>query len=369
MGEYSSVEEETQYQEKSKPIEIEFGLENTKDEHTDECTTPMLDNQVQAASGDTGQCKKGDWMTHPAFLAFGGNGLWVGKFEAGYKGATSTGNARVNSDDVSKLVVKPSQYSWTTIQVTNAFKVARDYKSILQSHMMKNTEWGAVAYLTQSLYGKCTKAKDGSISCEEVSINNNSALLTGYAAKNEPTKGYTSTIESCTDHPDDCNEYGSSKKGEDGDYNYQYFNPQSMPASTTGNYSGIYDMSGGAWEYMVSVELNKAGNAILYGSTASVASELTDPKYYDIYNYGNNTRTDYSRRILGDATGEMGPLGAEISSWYKDSAIFVYSGTNAFTWFVRGGAYQYGTASGVFAFESQTGDVSWGNGFRVVLAC
>ena len=46
--------------------------------------------------------------------------------------------------------------------------------------MMKNTEWGAVAYLSQSIYG----------SRQKVRINNNSAYLTGYAAKAVPTTGY-----------------------------------------------------------------------------------------------------------------------------------------------------------------------------------
>src|SRR5574344_1184111 len=32
----------------------------------------------------------GEWLTHPAFTNFNTNGIWVGKFETGYKGATST---------------------------------------------------------------------------------------------------------------------------------------------------------------------------------------------------------------------------------------------------------------------------------------
>ena len=30
------------------------------------------------------------WYTHPAFTAFDTNGIWVGKFESGYAGATTT---------------------------------------------------------------------------------------------------------------------------------------------------------------------------------------------------------------------------------------------------------------------------------------
>ncbi len=64
-------------------IEVIFGDYDTVDEKSGECKTPGV-------SGKTGNCSVGDYMTHPAFQAFGTKGLWVGKFETGYKGATST---------------------------------------------------------------------------------------------------------------------------------------------------------------------------------------------------------------------------------------------------------------------------------------
>ena len=93
-------------------------------------------------------------LTHPAFTSFDdNNGLWVAKFESGFKGATSTESAQVNSSDYTNLVIKPNQYSWRSITVGNAFKTSYDYNRELDSHMMKNTEWGAVAYLSHSKYG------------------------------------------------------------------------------------------------------------------------------------------------------------------------------------------------------------------------
>ena len=50
----------------------------------------------------------GEWLTHPAFTSFNTNGIWVGKFETGYKGATSTTTAQVNTNDSTKVVIKPS---------------------------------------------------------------------------------------------------------------------------------------------------------------------------------------------------------------------------------------------------------------------
>ena len=49
-------------------IPIRFGTTNTKDATTGECTTPRT-------AGSSGNCKVGDYMTHPAFLAFNTNGF------------------------------------------------------------------------------------------------------------------------------------------------------------------------------------------------------------------------------------------------------------------------------------------------------
>ncbi len=130
---------------------------------------------------------KGTWLTHPAFTAFDTNGIWVGKFETGYKDAADKNAAQVNPEneqaaitESKNIIIKPNVYSWRGIQVAKAYVVSYNYERNLDSHMMKNTEWGAVAYLSQSIYG----------SRQKVRINNNSAYLTGYAAKAVPTTGY-----------------------------------------------------------------------------------------------------------------------------------------------------------------------------------
>ena len=68
-------------------------------------------------------------MTHPAFISMGVNGFWVGKFETGYKGATSTATAQVNSNDSSKVIIKPNVYSVGEIYtVKNAFEASYNYQ-------------------------------------------------------------------------------------------------------------------------------------------------------------------------------------------------------------------------------------------------
>ncbi len=308
----------------------------------------------------------GNWLTHPAFTAFNTNGMWVGKFEP-----SRNGGSRDNIRNGDAVQIKPNVVSWRSIQVANAFYTSYDYKRNLESHMMKNTEWGAVAYLQHSTYG----------SQASVRINNNSSYITGCAANNEPTCGYTGTNEECNIW---CN---------DGSCNTAY--PNSVLASTTNNITGIYDMTGGAWEYVMGIMLDQSGKPMsgknsLYNSgfngtfgcptcdeDISGLTSLTESydypnsKYYDTYAYAT-VDEQYQRRILGDATGEMGPFNnkqyltqtRQVGSWYADAAWFVSS---SYPWFVRGYVYFNGSDAGVFAFGDYDGSVVSYISFRVVL--
>ena len=353
LGNYSGL---TSISDKTQEIKIKFGTSNTSDNVTGECTTPMKDNQ--GIAGTSGNCKVGDYMTHPAFLAFDTTGLWVGKFETGYDGATSTAAAQVNSVDTSKIIIKPNVYSWRNITVGNMFKNSYDYQRNLDSHMMKNTEWGSVAYLQHSKYG----------SQASVRINNNKAFITGYAGTEEPTLG-------CSGLSISGNRMESTTLGVDGTYSVNYLNNKSIVASTTNNYSGIYDMSGGAWEYVIGYTTGATTVGGSSGITSLYPNFFTDSiysKYWD--RYTSTVFTNYNNRILGDAIGEMGPFGSEKdpdngtryrSSWYKDYANF-YNSSNI--WFAHGGHWNSGTAAGVFAFSCDSGNTDANISYRVVLA-
>ena len=300
---------------------------------------------------------KGSYLTHPAFTSFDSNGFWVGKFETGYDGATSTSAAGVNSVDTSKIIIKPNVYSWRNINVGNMFKNSYDYNRNLDSHMMKNTEWGAVAYLQHSIYG----------SQASVRINNNSAYITGYASTTEPTTGPTSSSTS-------TNRYESTSLGGNGTYTVNYLNNDSGVASTTGNKSGIYDMSGGALEYVAAYTTGSStvgGNSGITSLYPDFFTNTTYTKYWD--KYTSTTETQFNNRILGDATGEMGPFGSEKdpdggtrpkTSWYKDYAYFVNTSN---PWLLRGGHLDRGTGSGIFAFYRYSGTTYTYNSFRIIL--
>ncbi len=293
-------------------------------------------NAVEASTGST----KGEWLTHPAFTNFDVNGLWIGKYETGYKGATSKEESQVNVNDSSKVTIKPNVYSWRSINISNMFKTAYNYERNLDSHMMKNTEWGAVAYLSHSKYGINT----------EVRINNNSAYLTGYAAVDG------------TDQSSYPGTYGT-----DSTKTLPYNTPTGYKASTTGNITGIYDMSGGARDCV-------AG----YVPSSSDASGFTladlniYSKYLDLYP-DNTTIKSWNNRILGDATGEMGLFYYYVdkdnnkryhNNWYNDNSCFLDS-TNP--WFYRGGLYVDGVLASQFYFNDYTGNTNTGVGSRLVL--
>ena len=333
-GNYTGL---TSIESKEQVIEIVFENKNT---------TPLNGTTV------------GDYLTHPAFTSFDSNGMWVGKFETGYDGATTTAAAQVNSVATDKIIIKPNVYSWRSMTVGNMFRNSYEYQRELDSHMMKNTEWGAVAYLQHSAFGSATSVR----------INNNSAYITGYSATVEPTLGYNAgtSIEG--------NRVESTNIGVDGTYTVNYLNSGSQVASTTGNYTGIYDMSGGAHEYV----MGYTTGANTVGGSSGITDLYTDffndtnyTKYWD--RYTSTANTNYNNRILGDTTGEMGPFGREVdpdnntrykSSWYKDYAGFAYA---SYPWFHRGGHWNGGTHAGDFAFSPDTGGTYTFIGYRIVL--
>ena len=298
-------------------IKVEFGTDNTANNET-ECVAPNK-------SGETGQCENGKWMTHPAFTSFGVNGFWVGKFEVGYKGANSTTDAQKDEENSTKVIVKPNVYSWRYITNKKMFNSLKGYATNLDSHMMKNTEWGAVAILSHTIYGIN----------DDVAINNNSEYKTGYAKTNDSTLS-------------------------------PYPSQSGIIASTTGNITGIYDMSGGAWERMAAYS-DVASTTDAIGSSEFTKQEILDigEKYFDVYDKDSKIYS-YEKRILGDATGEMGSFSNYSGSWYQDYAYFVQSNQ---PWFVRGGYRSDGSdGAGQFNFGRNGGSTAVSIGSRLVLS-
>ena len=279
-------------------IDVEFVYGTSR--QNDETTCQVSDTGEETCQNKT----NGSWYTHPAFTMINASGnktelkgIWVGKFET--TGSTTT------------PTVKPGVASLKGIKVANMYSAGKLFRSTdyitsnginqSDSHMMKNIEWGAVSYLKQSNYG---------LGITDITINSYDFYTGGGS--------------------------GTSYKTNTGQ-------------STTGNITGVYDMSGGAYEYVMGNYRKQAGNSGL--TVSGVPAE-----HIDIY-----SGTSVSASHLGDATGET-------AGWYSDSAGFVTSGG---PWFNRGGYDNYAGRAGVFSFDSGngfTGDVSQLYGFRVVLS-
>ena len=298
-------------------IDVEF-MKGTSNETSTGRTT------FQNASG------QGNWSIHPAFN-YGQtvSGIWVAKFEASPEGATTnTSNSEYNGTG-KKLQVKPGVSSWRSIAISNIYDVCKNYNSTLNNHMMKNDEWGAVAYLSKSKYGKQN---------EEVWINNSSSYITGSAGN----------IASAVSNAGTTNDYTST---------------QGVKASTTGTVYGVYDMSGGAWEYVAAYVNNGDFNLKNYGSSLVNG----DAKTKNVYSKGstNSYEDNYKQNkgVYGDALYETSINGnSRDGSWYDDYSIFPIS-----PFFIRGGSYNNGTNAGMFAFYADNGNIDSFNSFRPVL--
>ena len=241
------------------------------------------------------------------------SGFWYAKFETSHTTLTSNkisdnlGCTNETCSNANGIIIKPNVNSLRYNNISNFFYASRSMeqtgnsfgfvKDEVDTHMSKNSEWGAVAYLTQSIYGRCSN----STSCTEIGINNNASYITGYGA---PARSDYSTSKGAYD----------TTLGKD--------------ASTTKNIYGIYDMSGGSFEYVMGVY----NNIIRYSGFSS----LPDSKYYNNY-----TSTNYTGHAL-----------TETARWYSDFASFVESSPS---WFMRGGRYSDSADAGVFSFSGSGG--------------
>ena len=340
--------------------------------------------------------QNGEWLTHPAFTNFGTNGIWVGKFETSYDEETFTNkdtfltkNPNVSkATDSSKIIIKPNVRSLTNKNVSVFYTLSKNTNEELNSHMMTNMEWGAVSYLTYSVYGKCN-----STTCEEVYINN---VNTGYLNDTQKFTGqwdYGATITGCSGETASAAVISNMNSCESGNTYIE------AKASTTGNITGIYDMSGGNFEYVMGVitidnklasgrhnSYNSGFNGI-YGDPGSNGDssngtilektngiDYPDSRYYNLYSYKYELNTDnwydYTSGLLGDAIKEIANTktstsGGNSGLWFSDYATFP---TGAGPWFNRGGSFGGGSRAGVFSFNRAYGSTYSYSASRLVLA-
>ncbi|MCI8548710.1 MAG: hypothetical protein HFJ38_07505 [Bacilli bacterium] len=308
------------------------------------------------------------YTLHPAFgtdLNNGGwssdiSGFWVAKYAAGFQNATAgeadktvensglkytttetytanylQSNLAVGSD-ITLPVFKANTYAYNCISVGDSYLLTQKIGTAgmyglrnVDSHLQKNSEWGAVAYLTHSKYG---------LNGAEVTTNSKNLDNTIDTKGASGIKGNVYTVTS----------YGDSDTAND------------TNASSTHNMSGVFDLSGCVWESTAG--FCKGGNTSTpeWHSAMATNGTTASTKYVTIYenSYDANNKK-------GDAVKETSTNGDSWNgSWNGDYSGFVTTSSPVFD---RGGYCGGGSYAGVFAFHYNRGNPSYSHGFRVVL--
>ena len=320
---------------------------------------------------------------------------WVGGTELGSSDNTSTARnfldgeygVKSGSDYTFKDGTAPSikyptfqglTYSMNYINQNDAFNISKTLtesgniyglsSSSTDSHMMKNSEWGAIAYLAQSKYG----------------LNGTNIYINNANLRNSQTSAYA--ITGCAGETEDAAELGvkidnSTKKPVSTDNTkkiYTWTQANGTKASTTGTIYGIYDMSGGTWERTAGLVNNGNENLTKYGqSLMNALNNGKSSKYVTVYPHdssvdktGANIDTasaanwKANTKIYGDGIRETSTAGTGKTSWHTDYSYFP-AVNGPFS--VRGGNYWDTDGAGLFYFSRDDGSSGYRNGFRSVL--
>ena len=280
-----------------------------------------------ATDTTTNEVTNTTWATHPAFTWMDQdgnpvelNGIWVGKFETTGTADNPTilpneyhlydGGIGDYYDIAQSIGIKDSNNLYGNVQYPS-YNNGKGYHNLstTTSHMLKNSEWGAVAYLSASKYGA---------GVNKVERNDNEEL--------------------------------TGRGPNDGIYNTS----DGQKASTTNSIYGIYDTVGGASEYVM------GGYGVNQSGTLNFVN-AAKPPYVDLYSIDNRNDCTWN----GDGSSCGGHALHETSYWGA-------GGSNAFItstrdqWFDRGGRANY-SASGIFRAVGSNGARAYKQGFRTVL--
>ncbi len=262
---------------------------------------------------------KGEWFTHPAFSIVRNtsveqiSGFWVQKFEL--TGTQSYPTSLPNESPLKNLNLANYFYSVESMPLLYNLST-----SDVDSHLIKNSEWSAVAYLANSLNGKNS----------EIYPNTNSEFVTGCSSNNVIDSGASVCFEG----------FGTLVSNI---YN----------SSTTGNITGVFDMSGGLFERTMGIMATATGG-FFFSQSGFMNLE---PEYFDSYPYGSGGN-QYYRSGYGQAISET-------AAWYSDYSVFVSN--SASPWIIRSGDASSKTSAGIFAFMASSGASYYTHGARGTL--
>ena len=314
----------------------------------------------------------GTWATHPAFT-FGKkelNGIWFAKFET--TGTTSQPTVLPNEAHMSGNYTASSNIgrmytTAKTLGVADSSNVGgnTDYSiptqnnhhlAKLSSHMVNNNDWGAATYLSASKYGAGYNGVQ--INSQYQDRNNGNGSTYGTTGCGPSSNGNTGTYS-------DGGTLGTQQACSSSDPQRSYNGSLGQLASTTNNPTGIYDMSGGGWEYVAAsytTNLNESGVSDTYGDYFGTKAH---PPYVNTYNFSNFNSCTY-QTCGGQALYETNLSDSDGSSQWNNN--YSYFARSSIPWFARGGYYGYGSFAGLFFAGSGSGNAGDYRAFRVALA-
>jgi competence protein ComGC len=216
-------------------------------------------------------------------------------------------------------------YSMNYITTSDAYSISRKLtesgniyglsSSNADSHLMKNSEWGAVAYLSQSKYG---------LNGTNIAINN--VTLGGNPTTIFAVTGCASTATNASDASEVTTTIAELNEGTTAGV-ATWTQVAGTAASSTGTIYGIYDLSGGLFERTASYVANDnailryLGNSLItetnrkYVMTYKSAESGTDTNAASVANYNANS-------VIGDAIKETSTAGRASTSWFGNGSYF-----------------------------------------------
>jgi uncharacterized repeat protein (TIGR02543 family) len=363
------------------------------------------------AAYTSGNPTSSDWRTHPSFWMDLDNdnirdsgeqkkGFWFAKFEAGSSTACTAGTTVGAGCDITTLypIIKPNVTTWRGVLVSTAYVDITNYMtgsngntyyglpndSSFEVNVPTNSDWGAVTYLTQSIYGKYGNTNFATIALKEV-YNNNASTPTSGRSGGRPgyASGYT-VAAGCFDYDGyirtnnvACNPAGnfSGTVGQilSGANLYLAYG-----ASTTGTVYGIYDMAGGVNEWVMTDYYSTTTSPYNYSGYSSTANTgfngmfgqsggpLTTGRAWPQFRYyDRHTSTTFATACGGICYGQAHSEVYSTTGWYSDTNG---SGlTTSYVTFARGGIYNSAAASGIFHATRSYGTQTTTIGFRPVI--
>ena len=277
--------------------------------------------------------KNGLFYTHPAFSTSEGelSGFWIAKFEP----SLDDGIVKILSNKETLVNLNMSQM-WNY-----AINISSTYGLNVPSRIITNMEYGAIAALTYSQYGKRNNTDYSGL---EKLVFLNTAMgnsewdkvMTGCSAGTAINGGSYRCPYS---------------------YDYPYYG---TGASSTGTIYGIYDLAGGSWECVMGVVSGYPIKDYLGGYNGILPN---NKRFYTFYRASD--MYDYSRSIVGDMMGEVISATNHQKTWNGNNAYFA---TSSYPWVKRGGSFRGGSYSGIFDFGITNAIKRGDKTFRVILS-